>query len=85
VLGGDILGNQPNDGGIDFEFLEVDGGNAVLLGDEIREVVFIEITEFRYLRAQPGALRASVIPRLPQLISSEQILLDEEFSDLFVH
>ena len=81
----DILGNQSNYSGVDLEFLQIDGGNAVLLGDEIREIVLVQIAELGNLRAQAGALRASVIPRLPQLICGEQVLLDEEFPDFLVH
>jgi hypothetical protein len=85
VLGCDFLGNQPNDSGVDLEFLEVDGGNALLLRDEIREIILVQVAEFGDLSAQTRALRASVIPRLPQLISGEQVLLDEEFPNLIVH
>ena len=45
MLGCDFLRNQSNDNGVDLEFLQVDGGNAVLLGDEIREVILVQIAE----------------------------------------
>ena len=85
VLGGDLLGNQLNHRRLDLELVDVDGGNTVLLGDEVREIGLVQEAELGNLGAETPALDTGFITGLPKLVRREQVLLDEEFPDPFVH
>ena len=72
-------------GRIDLEVVEVDRRHAVLLGDEVGELVLLEEAELRDLCAEAPALEVwASVTRLPQLLLGEKILLDEELADPLV-
>ena len=85
VLARDLLGDQLDHVGIDLELVEVDRGDAVLLRDEVGELVLVEEAELGDLRAEAPALRARLLARLAKLLRGEQVLLDEQFADPLVH
>ena len=85
VLDRDLLGDQLDHGGLDLELVEIDRGHAVLLGDEIGELVLVQEAELGDLRAEPTALRAGLLARLAQLLRAEEVLLDEKLPDPLVH
>ena len=85
VLDRDLLGDQLDHGGLDLELVEIDRGHAVLLGDEVGELVLVQEAELGDLRAEPAALGAGLLARLAQLLRAEEVLLDEKLPDPLVH
>ena len=85
VLDRDLLRDQLDHRRLDLELVEIDRGHAVLLGDEVGELVLVEEAELGDLRAEPSALRAGLLTRLAQLLRAEEILLDEKLPDPLVH
>src|SRR4029453_17238205 len=61
-----------------------DVGDAVLLGDEGRELLLLEEAELGDLRAQPRAAGLRFVTRLPQLLGRDQVLSNQEFADPLV-
>jgi hypothetical protein len=71
--------------GLDLELVEVDRGDAVLLRDELGELVLVQEAELRDLGAEPPALGARLFACLAQLLRAEEVLLDEKLPDPLVH
>ena len=84
VLGRDVLGNQLDHGGLDFELVEIDRRNAVVARHEIRELVLVQEAQRRDLRAEAAALRADVVAGLGELFRGQQIFADQQLADLLV-
>jgi hypothetical protein len=85
VLRRDVLRHELEHGHVDFEVGEVDGGNAVLLGKEGDEIVFLEEPELRDVVAQPAAREFLLLEGPHELLFRDQVLLEEEIPDSIVH
>ena len=69
ALGG-LVGDQLDDRGINFEIGKIDGGNAVLAGEKVGDVLVGEIPQLDQDRPQPGAGFLLDLERLIQLLQA---------------
>ncbi len=71
-------------GGIDFEFGQIDGRDAVLPGEKGGEVFLLDETELDQAGPQPSALGPLLLQGLGQLALVNQVLSDQQFSESVV-
>src|SRR5208337_4487961 len=77
--------NQLDDGGIDFKVREVDGGNAILPGEKIGDVLIGEEAELHQSGAQAAILLLLGLSRLFQLLWGNDLLFDEKVTQPLRH
>jgi hypothetical protein len=68
VLDRHFLGDQLDDLDVHFEVGEVDRGQSVLLGDEVGELVLLQIAELGDLVAEASAVRARLLAGALELL-----------------
>src|SRR5439155_7120987 len=75
-----VLGHQPDDLGVDVEFLQVDGGDAVLLGEEVRELGLLDEAELGEVVADAAARLLLLLLGLLKLLEGDQVFADEQLA-----
>jgi hypothetical protein len=68
VLLGDLLLDQLDDLRVDLEILEVDRRDAVLLAEEVGELVLLDRPDLDQRRADAGAVLLLLLLRLAELL-----------------
>src|SRR5206468_3900578 len=83
-LGG-FVGNQLDDGSINFKIRKVDGGNAVLARQEIGDVLIAEEVQLHQCTAQATAGLFLDLGRLLQLLWGDDLLFYEKVAQSLGH
>src|SRR5208282_4673925 len=78
-------GNQLDDGRIDFKVRQVDGGDAILTREKVRNVLVREEAELHQGRAQAAILLLLGLSRLFQLLWGNDLLFDEKVTQPLRH
>src|SRR5262249_40488324 len=81
VLLRDLLLHQLDDLRVDLEVLQVDRRNAVLLAEEVGELVLLDRSDLDQGRADAGAVLLLLLLRLAQLLDGDEVLPDEQFTE----
>jgi hypothetical protein len=66
---------------LDLDLAEVDRRQAVLPGDELRQILVLDVAEPRQRRAEPLARPLGFFLRLLQLLEREHLLAHQQLSD----
>ncbi len=85
VLLGDGLGDELDDLGVDVEVLQVDGGHAVLLGEEAGEVALGDGALLHQQGADARAGLALLLLGLLELLQRDEVLANEELTEASGH
>ncbi len=85
VLDRHLFRDQLDDVAIDLELGEFDRRQPVLLGDELGELGFLEVTELGDLVAEASAVGARLVAGALQLLGRQHVLTDEQLADPLVH
>ena len=75
------LRDELQDLGVDLVLLEVDRRDAVLLREEVRDLVVADVAELRERVAEVLARALLLVLRLPELRERDQLLADEELAE----
>ena len=78
-------GDQLDHHRVDLELVEVDRRNAVLLRDEVGELVLVQVAQGGDLGTEASALVTGLILRLTQLLGRELARFDQQLADSLVH
>src|SRR5689334_13869360 len=81
MLLADLARHELEHAGVDLDLAEVDRRQAVLLGDELGQLLVLDVTEPRQRRAQPLAGALGFFLRLLKLLKREHPLADQQLSD----
>src|SRR5215469_198666 len=84
TLGG-FKGNQLDHRRIDFEIGEIDGGNAVLPGEEVGHVLIVEEAQLHQSRSQTAVRLFLDLGRLLQLLWGNDLFLHQEVTQPLRH
>ena len=74
VLGGGFAGNQADEGRVEFEIAQIDGGHAVLPAEDVRDVLVFQEAQLDESRPEPAAVGALMRQRFLQLSRSDALL-----------
>jgi hypothetical protein len=85
VLLGHFLGHELHHLHVDVEFLQIDGGNAVLLGEEVRELALLDEAELRQVVTDSAASLLLLILRLLQLLKGDEVFADKKLAKSSSH
>jgi hypothetical protein len=80
VFLGHFLGDETEHGGIDIEELEIDGGNAVVPGEDGSDHVVADETEFDEIEAEAATVFALVVESLSEALRTNKIFAYENFA-----
>ena len=80
-----FLGDELHHLGVDVEFLQVDRGNAVLLGEEVGELGLLDEAELGEVVADPAARLLLLVLRFLQLLQRDQVLADQQLAETSSH
>ena len=69
----DLLRDETDDGGIDFEEIEIDGRNAVLSRQHGGDHVVTDEPELHEIEAEPTTMFALVVECLSQVLRANKI------------
>jgi hypothetical protein len=81
VLLGGLGRDEPDDGRVDLELGEVDGGHAVLLAQQRRDVVVLDEPELDQVQAELPPVGLLVVQGLLELLRRDALLLEKQFPD----
>ena len=81
---GDFFGDQFDDLAVDADAGEVDGGDAGLSGEELVEVVFVEVSEADEDFEGLAALALLYAECFVELVAGDESFLEQEFADEFL-
>src|ERR1700730_7436753 len=85
VLLGHVLRNELDHLEVDVELFEIDRGDAVLLGEEARELALLDETELGEVVADAAARLLLLVLGLLQLLQRDEILADQQFTETTSH
>jgi hypothetical protein len=74
------LGMSADDLRVDLELAEVDGGDAVLLGEELRELALLDEAKLRQVVAELPACRFLLFLCLMQLLEADQVFANKKLT-----
>ena len=75
-----VLGDESDHVALDVELAEVDRRDAVLLGEELRQVLFLDDAELDQAVAEALTRLLGRVLGLLQLIGGDELLADEELA-----
>ena len=78
-------GHELDDGGIDLELAERDGGHAVLLAEERGDLVVFDEAELDQIEAELPPVLALIVQRLLELLRRDALLFEKQLSDANRH
>jgi len=81
MLLADLAWHQLQDGRFDLDLRQVDRWQAVLLGDELGELLILDVAHARERRAEPLARPLGLVLRLLKLLQREHLLADEQLTN----
>jgi len=70
---------------VDFEVAEVDRGHAVLLGEELSDVVLVDESELDEIEAELAAVFLLMFEGRRELLLTDQARLEQHLADLHSH
>ena len=79
------VGNQLDDGRVDLELREVDGGNAVLLAEERGDLLVLDEPHLDEVVAELPPVGLLLVQGLLQLLRGDPLLLEEELANADGH
>ena len=85
VLAGDLAGHDLDDAGVDLEVREVDGRDAELLRQRLRDVRLGDRADANERLADLAALLALELQRGLELLLRDELLLEEEVPEFYGH
>jgi hypothetical protein len=81
VLLRNLLLHQLDDLRVDLEVLQVDRRDAVLLAEEVGELVLLDRSDLDQGGADPGAVLLLLLLRFAELLDRDQVFPDEQFTE----
>ena len=85
ILLGGFGGNELEDGGIDLELVQRDGGDAVLLAEEGGDVLVFDEAERDETVPELAPVLALRVQRLLELLGRDALLLEKQLSNTNRH
>ncbi len=85
VLLAHLPGDQLDHLGVDVEVPQVDRRDPVLLGEEPRQLVLLDVAELGQVVAEPATLLLLIILRLLQLLQGDEVLPHQELTETARH
>jgi hypothetical protein len=85
VLFSDILGDELDDFEIDVEFFEIYRRNAILLGQKVGELGFLDRARFYQRGANSGPVPLLIFLCLSELLDGDQVLANQQFTKTTRH
>src|SRR4030095_9230068 len=78
-------GNQLDDRGIDLKLGECNGRHAVLLAEERRDLLVLDVPELDQVVPEFSPVLALIVQRLLELLGRDALLLEKKLTDAYGH